>query len=176
MVFSPFQVPISTLKEKTVGLYFSASWCPPCRLFTPNLHEVYESLSSKGDFEVVFASSDRDEESFNEYFSKMPWLAIPLSDSGSIKHLKELFRVCGIPNLVIIDAEGKVLTDEGVRVVRAYGPDAYPFTPERICALDEEREESKKKQTLRSVLVSGGSDYLISNGGEKVRAFFCFLL
>uniref|UniRef100_A0A0C9S7G1 protein-disulfide reductase n=1 Tax=Wollemia nobilis TaxID=56998 RepID=A0A0C9S7G1_9CONI len=31
------RVPVSELTGKTVGLYFSAHWCPPCRRFTPML-------------------------------------------------------------------------------------------------------------------------------------------
>ena len=66
-----------------VGIYFSAHWCPPCRGFTPKLAEWYTKFrkTDKGkNFEVVFASSDRDEESFNEYYATMPWLAVPFSD------------------------------------------------------------------------------------------------
>eukprot|EP00887_Chlorella_sp_A99_P005766 scaffold1.g5766.t1 len=47
------------------GLYFSASWCPPCRGFTPQLVRVYEKLRAEGkNFEVVFVSSDRNEAQF----------------------------------------------------------------------------------------------------------------
>ena len=28
--------------KKIVCFYFSASWCPPCRMFTPILKEFYE--------------------------------------------------------------------------------------------------------------------------------------
>jgi len=27
--------------KKIIGFYFSAHWCPPCRLFTPALAEFY---------------------------------------------------------------------------------------------------------------------------------------
>ncbi|KAF9626713.1 hypothetical protein IFM89_038887 [Coptis chinensis] len=109
------QVKINDLSGKTIGLYFSASWCGPCRRFTPKLIEVYNELSSKNDIEIVFVSADRDDEAFNGYFSKMPWLAIPLSDSDSEtgEKLNELFGVDGIPCLVIIDGSGKVLSDDG---------------------------------------------------------------
>lgn len=162
------QVKIKDLSGKIVGLYFSASWCPPCRRFTPKLIEAYKELSSKGDFEVVFVSADRDEESFKGYFSKMPWLAIPFSESILKDSLNEKFKVLGIPHLVILNGEGKVLTDEGVELVTEHGAIAYPFTPERIIQLKEEEEAAKRNQNLKSLLVSGTQDYVISSDGNKI--------
>ena len=159
---------ISNLVGKTVGLYFSGSWCGPCCHFTPNLVEVYEELLPKGDFEVVFISSDRDDESFNSYLAKMPWLAIPFSDSETRKRLKELFKVRGIPNLVILDANGKVSTNQGTRIIREYGVDGYPFSTERINFLKEEEEAAKKNQSLSSILVHGSRSHLVSNDGNEV--------
>lgn len=156
------------MSGKLVGLYFSGSWCGPCRMFTPKLVQVYQELSSKADFEVVFISTDRDDESFDGYFSKMPWPAIPFSDLAIRKHLRELFKVRGIPHLVILDVNGKVLNDKGDRLVKDYGVDAYPFTPERINFLKEQEEEAKRNQSLSSLLVSTPADYLISNDANKV--------
>lgn len=162
------QVAISDLIGKNVGLYFSGSWCGPCCHFTPNLVEVYEELSPKGDFEVIFISSDRDDESFNGYFAKMPWLALPFSDSETRKRLKELFKVRGIPFLVILDVNGKVSTTQGVRIVREYGVNGYPFTEERINSLKEEEEAAKKNQSLSSILVSGSRSHLVKNDGTEI--------
>ena len=162
------QVKISSLTGKIVGLYFSASWCGPCRRFTPNLVEVYQDLAARGDFEVVFISSDRDEESFNGYFSKMPWLSIPFSDMETLKRLKEFFKVRGIPHLVIIDANGKVSIDDGTKIVMDHGVDGYPFTAEKMNFLIEQEAAAKENQSLSSLLVSKSRDYLISKDGNKV--------
>ncbi|KAL3577891.1 hypothetical protein D5086_019395 [Populus alba] len=162
------QVKVSNLVGKIVGFYFSGSWCGPCRNFTPLLVEVYEQLSSKGDFEVVFISSDRDDESFNTYFSEMPWLAIPFSDTETRKRLKEVFKVRGIPNLVIFDANGKVSCDDGVSTVKEHGVDGYPFNLDRLNFLKEQEENAKKNQTISSILVSSSRDYVISNDGKKI--------
>jgi len=96
-----------------VALYFSAHWCPPCRGFTPQLAEWYrKDLQAKG-LEVVFVSSDRDEASFKEYFAEQPWLALPFAERGAKEKLSKMFKVRGIPSLVILDSDGKVTTTEG---------------------------------------------------------------
>jgi nucleoredoxin len=66
---------------KTVALYFSAHWCGPCQAFTPKLADVYNELKDRAEeFEIVFISSDEDQETFEEYFKSMPWLALPFGD------------------------------------------------------------------------------------------------
>ena len=74
--------------KRVVGIYFSAHWCPPCRAFTPRLAEFYEAFrATTGDkegaaklLEIIFVSSDSDQNSFDEYIKDMPWKAIPYSD------------------------------------------------------------------------------------------------
>ncbi|XP_021895791.1 probable nucleoredoxin 1 [Carica papaya] len=162
------QVKIDSLKGKKLGLYFSAHWCGPCQRFTPRLVEVYDELFPKGDLEVVFISADEDDHSFNEYFSVMPWLAIPFSDSDTRNRLDELFKVRGIPHLVILDENGKVVSDDGVGIVREYGVEGFPFTLERVKELKEEEEKAKREQSLRSLLVSHSRDFVISPDGSKM--------
>ncbi|KAF8408256.1 hypothetical protein HHK36_007405 [Tetracentron sinense] len=162
------QVKIDNLSGKIKGLYFSASWCGPCQKFTPNLVDVYSELIPKGNFELIFVSGDEDEEAFKKYFSKMPWLAIPFSDSETRDRLDEVFKVSGIPFLVILDADGKVLTDNGVGIIREYGAEGYPFTPERIQEMKDQEAAARREQSLKSILVSPSRDFLISNDGKQV--------
>ncbi|CAE8631215.1 unnamed protein product [Polarella glacialis] len=99
--------------KPAVALYFSAHWCPPCRGFTPNLAEWYrESLKDKG-LEVVFISSDKDEDAFNQYVGEMPWLALPFSDRERKETLSKKYKVQGIPTVVILDGTGQVITKDG---------------------------------------------------------------
>lgn len=153
-----------------MALYFSASWCPPCRRFTPKLIEAYKELASQGkSFEVVFVSGDQDDEACNAYFAKMPWLAVPFSDSDGRKALDDRFKVTGIPHLIILNAKtGEVYSEDGVEYVSEYGVEAYPFTPERINELKEQEKAAKDNQTIHSVLGTPDRDYLISNKGDKV--------
>ncbi|PRQ22447.1 putative protein-disulfide reductase chromatin regulator PHD family [Rosa chinensis] len=162
------QVKVETLKGKKLGLYYSASWDRRCQRFTPDLVETYNALAPKGDFEVIFISADEDEESFNGYFSKMPWLAIPFSDSEARDSLDEQFKVRGIPHLVFLCEEGRVRNVSGVEIVREYGADGYPFTIERLKELKEQEEAANREQSLKTVLVSRSRDFVIASDGKKV--------
>lgn len=113
-------------------------------------------------------SRDKDEDSFNDYFSKMPWLAIPFSDSDTRNNLNELFKGRGIPHLVILDENEKVATADGTKIVREHGVEAYPFTREKIKQLKDQEEEAKKNQSLRSLLVYKSRDFIISPDGKQV--------
>jgi nucleoredoxin len=72
------------LADKVVLLYFSASWCGPCRHFTPKLKEFYAELKAQGhsQLEVVFVSMDRSAEEQAEYFRDMhgPWARLEFDD------------------------------------------------------------------------------------------------
>lgn len=52
------EVPYTSLTGKTVFFYFSASWCPPCRGFTPQLIEFYDKYAKDKNFEVVLIPWD----------------------------------------------------------------------------------------------------------------------
>ncbi|XP_020228433.1 probable nucleoredoxin 1 [Cajanus cajan] len=164
------QIKIDSLKGKQLGLYFSASWCGPCRRFSPTLVEVYNEVAPKGDFEVIFVTADEDDESFSSYFSKMPWLAIPFSDSETRSRLEELFHVRGIPHLALLDGTGKVVTEDGVDIISEFGVEGYPFTSTRIQELRDQEEESRRNQSVRTLLVSRSPsrDFVISPDGKKI--------
>merc|ERR1712185_371296 len=66
-----------------------------------------------GGLEVVFVSSDKDQEQFEDYFKDMPWLALDFEDRKRKAQLSNMFGVRGIPALVIIDTDGSVITKEG---------------------------------------------------------------
>jgi len=124
---------------KTFGLYFSAHWCPPCRGFTPKLVENYNKLKEAGkDFEIIFVSSDRDENAFNEYFGEMPWLALPFSKRKEKSELSEMFGVQGIPTFVVIGSDGKTITSEGRGPISsATFIEDFPYHPKPVNDLDD---------------------------------------
>jgi nucleoredoxin len=124
---------VDALKDQVYAFYFSAHWCPPCRGFTPQLAEWYtKDLKAKG-LEVVFVSSDREEEAFKEYFGSMPWLALEYSDRKRKEQLSNLFGVRGIPSVVIIDKDGSVISKEGRAAIGGDPTGAeFPWYPKPV--------------------------------------------
>ncbi len=115
------------LKEKDIVLlYFSASWCPPCRGFTPDLSKFYNHYCLSNGIEIIFISSDKDVPSFNEYYGKMPWKSLPVFGTAQIKQkLADRLKISGIPALIALDANtGHFISDTArLDVAQALGSD-----------------------------------------------------
>lgn len=104
------------LGARYYAIYYSAHWCPPCRGFTPELVKAYSSLKARyPDFEVIFVSSDNDQDAMRNYMSeyKMPWPAVRFDQAKSLPALKR-YSERGIPNLVFVSADGEVLSSSYV--------------------------------------------------------------
>eukprot|EP01116_Phalansterium_solitarium_P015411 TRINITY_DN34047_c0_g1_i1.p1 TRINITY_DN34047_c0_g1~~TRINITY_DN34047_c0_g1_i1.p1 ORF type:complete len:186 (+),score=25.62 TRINITY_DN34047_c0_g1_i1:24-581(+) len=124
--FVPVDVPKS-LSGKTIGLYFSAAWCGPCRQFTPILKDFHQDLTDDGKpFEIVFVSSDRSVRDQIAYMKSEhgPWLTLEHGDPF-IEQLKDMYTVRGIPCLAIIQSNGGVVTMEGRQMVTTQGPRVF---------------------------------------------------
>ena len=100
------------LAGKTVGFYFSAHWCPPCRTFTPHLVRFRDNNKEK--FEIVFVSSDKSPAAQMAYMKetnmKWPTLAHRSKEANA---LKQKYGVRGIPALIIVSPEGETITKNG---------------------------------------------------------------
>jgi nucleoredoxin len=122
------------LGGKVYALYFSAHWCPPCRGFTPKLAETYTMLESRGQpFEIVFVSSDKGQDEFDEYFGEHPWAAVKYEERAVKDALSKTFKVSGIPSLAIIDSDGTVITTDGRSAVGG-DPEGnkFPWKPKSL--------------------------------------------
>jgi nucleoredoxin len=71
-----------------------------------------ELIDQNKAFDIIFCSSDRNEEAFNEYYEEMPWKRLVFSDRETKQLLSALFDVQGIPTLVLMnEVEDWLITD-----------------------------------------------------------------
>ncbi len=92
--------------------YYTASWCGPCQRFTPSLVDFYkEHKQGSDEFEIILITSDSSERDMKDYAvdKAMTWPHLKLS---RVDRFKKEFRHPGrgIPNLVLTDLEGKILS------------------------------------------------------------------
>ncbi|OMJ75359.1 hypothetical protein SteCoe_25515 [Stentor coeruleus] len=163
-------------KNKVIGLYFTAHWCPPCRTFTPRLIQLYKNANSRSKvIEIVFISFDRDSETMNNYFEEMPWAAVPYSNKALCENLGDVFGVTGIPALIIIKSNGQVISRDGRSDVHSKNSEVVDYwikkaenpnadeEPESQ-SLDTEVEESTFARDPIEGLVCDKNHYLIWQG------------
>ncbi len=110
--------------KKYFGLYYSASWCVPCRAFTPKLVTFYQQIAQKHpEVEIVFVSSDESPADMQNYMKtdRMPWAALRFERKSMERELTH-YAGNGIPDLVVVDGDGKVLSDsyQGANYVGPY--------------------------------------------------------
>ena len=114
------------LKRKYIGLYFSASWCGPCRKFTPRLIEFRNKFVD--DFEVILIGADGSAKAQANYMKKysMPWLAMK-NQSPEAKQASKLSGVEFIPYLVVINSSGKIISKNGKAEISTKGFEAMEY-------------------------------------------------
>merc|ERR1719359_1276614 len=113
-------------KYTTVALYFTASWCPPCRGFTPVLNDAYKAAVADGkSVQVVFMSCDQSEASYDSFYEKMDFARLDFSEKAKNQELAQKFSCSGIPYLVLLNADGSEKSRDGRGLVTSKGGDAF---------------------------------------------------
>ena len=111
----------------SIGVYFCADWCEPCKAFTPVLKSYYEaqraSRARKDEptLEIVLVSRCRTWQASEALFATMPWTAMAHLDSTGARgtDLMTKFGVTTIPALVLLDGTGAITFQDGrAEVVR----------------------------------------------------------
>lgn len=106
-----------SFRGKYLLIDFWASWCGPCIASIPKLKELYKTYQEKG-FEILSVSIDSKEDAWNRAMAEqnMPWGQVLAPDAG--KSITRDYQFSGIPHLVLLDKEGKIvarnLTMEGL--------------------------------------------------------------
>ena len=94
------------------AIYYSASWCGPCRAFTPELVKFYDGIKPNNpQFELIFVSRDESPVAMENYMKadQMNWPALAFTKLRTHKTLGR-YAGNGIPCLVLVDSQGVVLS------------------------------------------------------------------
>lgn len=173
------QVPIQTLEDKVVALYFYN--VDNCDSLTETLKSFYEELKkTKKNFEVVlvyikesqYEDWDR-EESYWKKFKTMPWLALPYGE----KTYKKFREVLKLPTMVKCESKIVIIGPHG-EFIETYGDDilfwynnisTYPFTRKEAAELDTEKLKELKLDMLWDPRI-----VFRRNNGSEVSSFRSF--
>lgn len=100
------------LKARYTILYFSAGWCPDCRVFAPSLVKAYDAQPKGAPrFEVLLVTEDKTEKDMVKYMTeeKMKWPALAFDKIAGAADLEKFYSGHGIPCLTVIDQKGAVI-------------------------------------------------------------------
>ncbi|KAJ7966028.1 Thioredoxin, nucleoredoxin [Quillaja saponaria] len=168
LLSSEGQVPLSSCYEKTICLLFSANWCRPCRMFIPQLVELYNSMKKRGkNLDIIFISFDHDENGFKEHFKNMPWLAIPF-DVNLHRRLIDRYHVDRIPSFLPLCSEGIAVEEDLIGFIEDYGAEAFPFTRKRQEELKAIDKIKHQEGNLEELLAHEGRNFVISEEHREV--------
>ena len=107
-------VKLADLRGKLVLLNFWATFCRPCLMQLPYLKQVYDRFGKEPGFVIVNLSSDEDPQTVRQFIqtNSMPGVQGFLGDWGSTNQVRASYGVVGMPALILIGPDGKVIAKD----------------------------------------------------------------
>jgi len=105
--------------------YETASWCAPCKRFSPTLYSFYNLFHEMypDQFEIIVFSYDKSEEAMLKYASKSKVKFPHISYTGRDAFKENVpILTAALPNLTVVDTEGNVLKSGFSKTGRYMGP------------------------------------------------------
>lgn len=104
-------------------------------------------------FEVVFVSVDRDERSFSQYLSAMPWVSLTYDDARALRRmLQTKFKIWNFPALVILNKNCATITKDGIAAIRGDpGGANFPWKPKSLMSKAFTPLVTKAKKSLKTI-------------------------
>jgi len=99
-------------------LYYSASWCPPCRAAAPAVVQQFKaSIADNPKVEFIHISADSSEDAAEEWAAKegFPWLTV-VPDDVKRSDLMEFKTKNSVPHYVMVDASGNRVANSSAEV------------------------------------------------------------
>jgi peroxiredoxin len=101
-------VSLAKYRGKVVLLDFWASWCGPCLVKLPDVRSIWEKYRDR-DFVILSVSVDYTTAAWKAFIAKehLDWVHV-YDDQKSLYGAIARYNVGGIPDMYLIDREGKV--------------------------------------------------------------------
>jgi thiol-disulfide isomerase/thioredoxin len=103
------EVDLSKLRGKVVLIDFWATWCPPCRLISPDIVELYQKYHGQG-LEIIGVSVDTDRKALADFVKKEGAVWPQYNDGkGADTEPTQRFDVESFPTLWLVNKQGVVV-------------------------------------------------------------------
>ena len=97
-------------------LFFGANFSPPSRLLNADLKNQYTTMNAGEKFKVVYVSSDKEEDYYNNVVKSMEgWFAVPFGDTKVTEKMQSKYQVSELPTLVVVDLSGMTVVSPQAR-------------------------------------------------------------